>query len=65
MENLTPNERELYETLKELRDSLLEYDRRQDNPIDWPERVDKAFQTTDAVLDKTENKADSSLGSAG
>lgn len=63
MEYLTPNERELYKTLKELRDSLLEYDRQQDTPIEWPERVDKAFQTTDAVLHKTENKAETSLGS--
>lgn len=65
MENFTPRERELYETLKELRESLLEFERHQDKPITWPERVDKAFQTTDSVLHKAENKADSSLGSAG
>lgn len=65
MENLTPNERELYETLKELRESLREFERNQDKPVTWPERVDKAFQTSDAVLARTEDKADSSLGSAG
>ncbi|MFC4350619.1 hypothetical protein ACFOW6_03575 [Fodinicurvata halophila] len=65
MENFTLQERELYEALKELRESLLEFERHQDKPVTWPERVDKAFQRTDVVLHETENKAASSLGSAG